>query len=97
MTRRFQWHGEWNQGGLFTDVWAIPKGAPNAENAQKFAAFITMAIPQARLSKLIPYGSVNNGSGAVHDSRGTEKLPHRAGDQLARCSRSNGLVGGQHR
>ena len=26
------------------------------------AAFITMAIPQARLSKLIPYGSVNNGS-----------------------------------
>ncbi len=52
----------WNQGGLFTDVWAIPKGAPNAENAQKFAAFITMAIPQARLSKLIPYGSVNNGS-----------------------------------
>lgn len=52
----------WNQGGLFTDVWAIPKGAPNAENAQKFAAFITMAIPQARLSKLIPYGSVNNAS-----------------------------------
>ena len=52
----------WNQGGLFTDVWAIPKGAPNATNAQKFAAFITMAIPQARLSKLIPYGSVNTDS-----------------------------------
>lgn len=52
----------WNQGALFTDVWAIPKGAPNAENAQKFAAFITMAVPQARLSKLIPYGSVNNAS-----------------------------------
>lgn len=52
----------WNQGGLYTDVWAIPRGAPNAENAQKFAAFITMAIPQARLSKLIPYGSVNEAS-----------------------------------
>jgi putative spermidine/putrescine transport system substrate-binding protein len=52
----------WNQGGLFTDVWAIPKGAPNASNAQKFSAFITMAIPQARLSKLIPYGSVNTDS-----------------------------------
>jgi putative spermidine/putrescine transport system substrate-binding protein len=52
----------WNQGGLFTDVWAIPKGAPNAGNAQKFSAFITMAIPQARLSKLIPYGSVNTDS-----------------------------------
>lgn len=52
----------WNQGGLLTDVWAIPKGAPNKDNAQKFAAFITMAIPQARLAKLIPYGSVNHGS-----------------------------------
>ncbi len=54
----------WNEGGLLTDVWAIPRGAPNAGNAQKFAAFITMAVPQARLSKLIPYGSVNNGSAA---------------------------------
>jgi putative spermidine/putrescine transport system substrate-binding protein len=53
---------QWNQGALLTDVWAIPKGAPNKENAQKFAAFITMAIPQARLSKLIPYGSVNQAS-----------------------------------
>jgi putative spermidine/putrescine transport system substrate-binding protein len=53
---------QWNQGGLLTDVWAIPKGAPNKENAQKFAAFITMPIPQARLSKLIPYGSVNTAS-----------------------------------
>jgi putative spermidine/putrescine transport system substrate-binding protein len=53
---------QWNEGALLTDVWAIPKGADNKENAQKFAAFITMAIPQARLSKLIPYGSVNNGS-----------------------------------
>jgi putative spermidine/putrescine transport system substrate-binding protein len=53
---------QWNEGAFLTDVWAIPKGAPNKENAQKFAAFITMAIPQARLSKLIPYGSVNNKS-----------------------------------
>jgi putative spermidine/putrescine transport system substrate-binding protein len=53
---------QWNEGALMTDVWAIPRGAPNAENAQKFAAFITMAIPQARLSKLIPYGSVNDQS-----------------------------------
>jgi putative spermidine/putrescine transport system substrate-binding protein len=52
----------WTDGGFFTDVWAIPKGAPNASNAQKFSAFITMAVPQARLSKLIPYGSVNSGS-----------------------------------
>ena len=52
----------WKEGMFLTDVWAIPKGAPNRENAQKFSAFITMAIPQARLSKLINYGSVNNKS-----------------------------------
>lgn len=50
----------WNQGELHTDCWAVPKGAPNAENAMKFTAFITMPIPQARLSMLIPYGFVND-------------------------------------
>lgn len=65
---------QWNQGGLLTDVWAIPKGAPNKENAQKFAAFITMAIPQARLSKLIPYGSVNQGSNQYMTPQELENL-----------------------
>lgn len=50
----------WKNQLLKTDTWAIPKGAQNKENAQKFAAFITMAAPQARLSCLIPYGFVNN-------------------------------------
>ena len=50
----------WKNQLLRTDVWSIPKGAPNRENAQKFAAFITMAVPQARLSYVIPYGFVNN-------------------------------------
>jgi putative spermidine/putrescine transport system substrate-binding protein len=49
----------WKEGMLQTDVWGIPKGAKNAENAQKFSAFITLPIPQARLSMLIPYGFVN--------------------------------------
>ena len=53
---------QWNEAQLATDVWAIPKGAANAENAQKFAAFITLPVSQARLSYLIPYGSVNNAS-----------------------------------
>jgi putative spermidine/putrescine transport system substrate-binding protein len=65
---------QWNQGALLTDVWAIPKGAPNKENAQKFAAFITMAIPQARLSKLIPYGSVNNASNQYMTEQELESL-----------------------
>jgi putative spermidine/putrescine transport system substrate-binding protein len=55
----------WNNQLLKTDTWAIPKGAPNKENAQKFAAFITMAVPQARLSYLIPYGFVNNKAAAL--------------------------------
>jgi putative spermidine/putrescine transport system substrate-binding protein len=50
----------WRQGGLRTDAWAVPKGAPNRENAMKFTAFITLPIPQARLSMSIPYGFVNN-------------------------------------
>lgn len=50
----------WRQGALRTDAWAVPKGAANRENAMKFTAFITMPIPQARLSLLIPYGFVNN-------------------------------------
>ncbi len=50
----------WHDQLLRTDAWAIPKGAANRENAQKFSAFITLAESQARLSSLIPYGFVNN-------------------------------------
>ena len=57
----------WRQGALRTDAWAVPKGAANHENAMKFTAFITMPVPQARLSMLIPYGFVNNAA--------TEHLP----------------------
>ena len=52
----------WSQGLLKRDAWGIPKGAKNKVNAMKFAAYSTMAIPQARIALGIPYGSVNNGS-----------------------------------
>ncbi len=52
----------WNQGRLARDAWTVPKGAANRVNAMKFIAFTTMAIPQARLSSLIPYGFVNRKS-----------------------------------
>jgi putative spermidine/putrescine transport system substrate-binding protein len=52
----------WYQGLSKRDSWAVPKGAKNRENAMKFIAFSTMAIPQARLSSLIPYGFVNDKS-----------------------------------
>jgi putative spermidine/putrescine transport system substrate-binding protein len=65
----------WNQAELATDVWAIPKGAANAENAQKFSAFITLPTSQARLSYLIPYGSVNAASAALMTPEQLENLP----------------------
>ena len=52
----------WSQGLLKRDAWGIPKGAKNKANAMKFAAYSTMAIPQARIAYAIPYGSVNNKS-----------------------------------
>src|SRR5918998_2003886 len=66
---------QWNEAQLATDVWAIPKGAANAENAQKFAAFITLPVSQARLSYLIPYGSVNNPSVEYITPEQLENLP----------------------
>lgn len=65
----------WNNQLLRTDVWSIPKGAANRENAQKFAAFITMAVPQARLSYLIPYGFVNDQSAALMPPERLPQLP----------------------
>jgi len=41
---------DWNQGLLKRDAWGIPKGAKNKVNAMKFAAYSTMAIPQARVA-----------------------------------------------
>lgn len=48
-----------NQAKLTWDLFAIPKGSPNASNAQKFIEFCTRADRQAAFSKLIPYGPAN--------------------------------------
>jgi putative spermidine/putrescine transport system substrate-binding protein len=65
----------WPQGLLKRDCWAVPKGAPNKANAMKFIAFGTMAISQARLSSLIPYGSVNSESDQYIAPKQLELLP----------------------
>ena len=65
----------WKDGLLRTDVWAIPKGAKNKDNAQKFSAFITRAVPQARISYLIPYGFVNSKSAALIPADRLPQLP----------------------
>lgn len=65
----------WRDQLLRNDVWAIPKGAANAGNAQKLTAFITMAAPQARLSSLITYGFVNNGAAKLLSPERLKVLP----------------------
>lgn len=50
---------EWNQGLALIDYWAIPKGAPNAESAQKFIQFVSRPDRQADFSSRIPYGPTN--------------------------------------
>src|SRR6266404_1830273 len=65
----------WSQGLLKRDAWGIPKGAKNKANAMKFAAYSTMAIPQARVALGIPYGSVNNKSNEFIPPERLEVLP----------------------
>ena len=65
----------WRDQLLRNDVWAIPKGAANAGNAQKLTAFITMAAPQARLSSLITYGFVNNAAAELLPAERLKLLP----------------------
>ena len=65
----------WAQGLSKRDAWGIPKGAKNKANAMKFVAYSTMAIPQARVSLGIPYGSVNNKSNDYIPPARLEILP----------------------
>jgi putative spermidine/putrescine transport system substrate-binding protein len=65
----------WQDQLLRNDCWAVINGAQNAGNAQKFTAFITMAVPQARLSSLIPYGFVNNKSASYLSPERLKILP----------------------
>ncbi|WP_335337270.1 ABC transporter substrate-binding protein [Mesorhizobium erdmanii] len=48
-----------NQSKLLWDYWAIPKGAPNAQNAQKFIEFATRAERQAAFVQMFPIGPTN--------------------------------------
>jgi putative spermidine/putrescine transport system substrate-binding protein len=65
----------WSQGLLKRDAWGIPKGAKNKVNAMKFAAYSTMAIPQARVAFAIPYGAVNGKSNDYIPSDRLATLP----------------------
>ncbi|RWR28379.1 ABC transporter substrate-binding protein [Sinirhodobacter populi] len=65
----------WDGGMLVKNAWLIPKGAPNLSNAQKFAAFSSSAIAQARYSILLPYGFTNADSAKYIPADVLAKLP----------------------
>lgn len=48
-----------NQAKLSWDYWAIPKGSPNARNAQRFIEFATRAERQATFAQLAAFGPSN--------------------------------------
>ena len=65
----------WDGGSLISNAWLLPKGAPNLTNAQKFVAFSSSAVAQARYSKLLPYGFTNVDSAALLDEATLANLP----------------------
>lgn len=69
----------WNQGGLFLDYWAVPKGAKNKGNAMKFIAFASDAKNQAEMAKLIPYGGTNKNATVGLDEATLKNLPTAPG------------------
>ncbi|ODT84189.1 MAG: hypothetical protein ABS76_00875 [Pelagibacterium sp. SCN 64-44] len=48
-----------NGARYYTAYWSIPKGAPNAEDAQKFIEFATRGEHQAKLAELMGYAPGN--------------------------------------
>ncbi len=49
----------WNQAILQLDVWTIPEGAKNEENAQRFIEFASRPDRQAEFAQLITYSPTN--------------------------------------
>ncbi len=65
----------WDGGMVLNNAWLIPKGAPNLSNAQKFAAFSSSAVAQARYSALLPYGFTNVDSAKLLPDETLKLLP----------------------
>ena len=73
----------WSQGLLKRDAWGIPKGAKNKVNAMKFAAYSTMAIPQARIALRHPLRLGQQRVERVHPARAAGGAAERARHQVA--------------
>ena len=69
----------WDGQILDFDLFVIPKGAPNLENAKKFIAFSTGTKPLADQASWISYGPARKSSGAMvglYSDGKTQMAPH---------------------
>ncbi|WP_035968429.1 ABC transporter substrate-binding protein [Bradyrhizobium sp. WSM1417] len=73
----------WDGAGLSLNVWAIPKGTPQREEAYKFIAFAASPRAQADLTRSISYSSLNQDAMALVDPAMLPNLP-TAPDHLAK-------------
>ncbi|UVK48689.1 ABC transporter substrate-binding protein (plasmid) [Mesorhizobium sp. AR07] len=64
-----------NQAKLTTDYWCIPKGSPNAQNAQKFIELTSRAERQAAFAELIANAPTNKNA--------YKTIPENVGRKLA--------------
>ncbi len=66
---------EWNQARREVQGFAVLKGAPNAENAQKYVDFAMQPKVQAEIAKYIAYGPTNREAMQYVAKENAQKLP----------------------
>lgn len=66
----------WNGSIFDVEWWAIPKGDPNKELAEKFIAFTLSSKPQTDFAKNIAYGPVNQVAIKSLDAKTLANLPN---------------------
>lgn len=58
------------------DYWAIPKGTPNKDLAEKYIAYTVSSKPQQEYAKHIAYGPVNDAAIKALDAKTLSNLPN---------------------
>ncbi|CAG4885884.1 ABC transporter substrate-binding protein [Paraburkholderia saeva] len=66
----------WNGSIYDLDYWAIPKGSPNKDQAEKYIAYTLSSKPQQEYAKHIAYGPVNNAAIKSLDAKTLANLPN---------------------
>ncbi|CAG4898250.1 ABC transporter substrate-binding protein [Paraburkholderia gardini] len=66
----------WNGSIYDLDYWAIPKGSPNRDLAEKYIAYTVSSKPQQEYAKHIAYGPVNDAAIKALDAKTLANLPN---------------------